>query len=232
MRWRIFVRAFVLASCFVSASSIARADDSPSCEPDLTEPCPTPPSTRRELDATLGGGAFADGVFGRVASLNVTARRGWFAFGAILERGGEPKGERRGEPNGGYDYVGAAPAVGVALPTPSFVRVDVLGVMGVHHFWSVGPWRSAGQGGGNVDEGASGATLFAGARLFAGLRLPTKTIRLVAGVIGFADADARRTVAHSYQAYTVLESKTVPTTREIGETRGGAMIAVGGSLDL
>lgn len=197
----------------LSAKGGANADTTPELRP----------STLHALDFMVTAGVFEDtgGGPGVVAAGNVLYRRGWLALGGTVERGGQVLD--------GYEYVGAAPAAGINLPTPRWLTLSALGTMGVHHYWDVGR-QFLGD-----DPGTSGNAAFIGGRLFAGGNIGFRGKHATIGVVGFADTDLARTTRH-YEYTDRHWGAAPPTARtaahEIGSSRLGAMLTVGGSFNL
>jgi hypothetical protein len=180
---------------------------------------------RRDVTIDLHPGAFVDGHgVGPYAGMSVIHRHGLVAGGVFGEGGLSwwspflPA----------YTYWGGGAAGGISVPTPRWLRVDVVGVLGVHQYSGVAPVVT----GFSVvfpvvDSGASAVLPFAGVR-------PKVTFLAGPFAIGleiFAEIDVLR-ATRSYELEAGFGGGRTTRTRTVGTERIGAALTFGATFDL
>ncbi len=218
--------AFVASLCLYANSATAATNTPPASDP--TSPTPfqvdapknAPPPRRIDVRITLDSGIFKDEHSGGfVFGGELLHRRGLLALGVVGEYGTTLVTP--------YRYWGGSGGAGISLPTPSWVRVDLLGLVGLHRYEGVGgagvmPWSVF------VNDPGIATTLpSVGARLSAAVELGGRA-RFVIGVKGLIDRDlGERTRSH-----TRTSSFSPPETQmsTIGGMRLGALLTLGGTI--
>jgi hypothetical protein len=161
------------------------------------------------LDSKDAGGH----VFG-----TVLYRRGLFLAGATGGFGGAVWG---------FNYTTGAATSGVALPVPSWARVEILGLGGVHVYDNVGrAFLSA-------DPGVSGTLPFVGARAHLGVALGGRGARIGLGLEPFLETDiGRQSKTTTFPMLFNVPGTNETVTHTVGAARAGVMLALGGTFGM
>lgn len=223
--------SFVLLSLLTPATALASEPKTSPANVEASDQSSTQASrptwrTRRDVSFGVRPGVFYDGHgAGITAGADVLYRRGLVVLGVV----GETAAAAFLMP---YRYAGGGGAVGVSAPTASWLRADLLYVMGAHAYSGVGgtpPWTAMHL----YAESPSSATLpFAGARLRVSANLGSSA-RFQIGVEALAETDFVR-VRRNYQIteWSLFHQERRTATRTVGTERVGAALVLGGAFDL
>lgn len=208
---------------FATALAVEEADPPPPAVAERKESLdgrPTPTSEARH-DVTLGlvGGVATDSYATLpLLGVDVFYRRGLLLMG-VIGNVGLSLGDL-------YTYWGGGPAFGISVPSPPWLRVDLLGVAGLHSYSHV-PLQ-ANDGRSHTDVGAT--LPFAGARA----RIGTVLGPFVIGVEGLLETDIG-TTTKTYDVVLWGQPSTTTQSRAVaigGSKRYAAGIYFGTSFDL
>jgi hypothetical protein len=217
--------SLLAALLFVTTNASADGTEVPDRHPD----CPNPArledrSLRRDARLTANSGIFSDSHSGGFAlQAEALHRRGLLALGLVGDYGTAVFTP--------YRYWGGGAGAGISLPTPSWLRVDLLGVAGAHHYHGVGsltglvfamPFAP-------IDPGVSATLPYTGAHLDAAFELGS-TARFVLGVKALLDRDLGSVTKTS--TTSTLFATPEAATHQIGGTRAAALLTLGGSFEL
>ena len=183
-----------------------------------SEPAAKPPVRDLSFRASLHGYDDLDANSGGVGFGGTALyRHDLLVAGGVVEHGSALWGHR---------YLAIAPSVGIALPLPSWARVEILTVAGAHHYSGVGKQLFS------SDPGLSGTVPFVGARLYAGTELGGRAFRFSAGFSVWTEADLfRRTETYTYRETFLVDSDET-VTRQLGMSRAAFALVLGGTFGL
>jgi len=226
------VASIALGCCLTASPSLAAADELVVPRGERAQPQAAAHDwrARSELALSIRHGIFIDGQGGGVSlGGELLHRRGLLIVGAVGEWGASVFNA--------YKYWGGGGALGVSAPSPSWLRLDLLGVAGAYSYDNVGalPFLSAGlaaAGGYITDQGSRAMLPFAGARLRSSLELGGAN-RFSLGLEAAAEADlthATRTYESSNLGFG--QRRDYVNQRTVGTERFAAGLTLGGSFDL
>lgn len=212
---RSFAASFFVMLGMVAFPAIAHAAETSAGEHD---PSTSAPVRDLSFRASLGG---YDDFDSRTGGFNIGGsalyRHDLLLVGGLVEHGAALFD---------YSYTAVAPAIGIAVPVPSWARIEVTATTGAHLYDGVG------KGFLSADPGASGIVPFGGARAYAGVALGGRAFRFSAGIASWVEADVfRPTVTYTFRE-TFLTDTEETVTRNVGMSRAGLSLVLGGQFGL
>lgn len=206
-------------------STTARADEPGPTEAKAEASSADTIGDRHEIAVSFHPGTFSDGHgTGALLGADVTYRYGVLAIGVLGDRA-----TMLMTPYASWTGAGSA---GISAPLPDWVRLDLVGVAGVHAYSGVGasPFLIA-QMSGRGGEGASATLPFLGSRLRLGTKIGKGAAAAIIGIEGFAEADTER-VTRAERVTTISAGSREDRPLTVGTERVGAALTLGGVFAL